>query len=154
MLRGLLTGPRNVINYIQDSVQLNQNQWRHVYRFFVVNSAGLYNISGLITMIFNVKVSDRAQTVSLTQMNAEQDREAFTNALRKQLDLPDLVLEDLLLTAKETLEFVISPMAYEFFPLSKLPPDTELAGGEQEPIFLQKEEPDRTQEEGEVLEQP
>lgn len=136
MIRGLLTGPRTVINYTQDSLQASQNQWRHAYRFFIVNPSGLYNISGLVTMIFNVKVSDRAQTFSITQMNADQDRAAFQAALAKALDLPDLVLEDLILTAKETLEFVISPMAYEFFPLSNLPPDTELASGEQEPVVI------------------
>jgi hypothetical protein len=67
-------------------------------------------------------------------MDPTQDREAFVKALRTQLEMPELNLEDLILTAKNTLEFVISPMAYEFLPLSKLPPDTELAGGEQEPL--------------------
>jgi hypothetical protein len=132
MIRGLLCGPR-VINFTQESVQA-QNQWRHNYRFFIINPTGLYNISGLVTMIFNVPVSDRAQCYSVTQMDPVQDREAFLKSLRQHLEMPDLTLEDLILNAKHTLEFVISPMAYEFLPLSKLPPDVELASGPQEPI--------------------
>jgi len=132
MIRGLLCGPR-VINYTQESIQ-GQNQWRHSYRFFIVNPTGLYNVSGLVTLIFDVPVGDRTQCFSVTQMTPEQDREAFLKALRGHLEMPDLELTDLLLSAKQTLEFVISPMAYEFLPLSKLPPDTELNGGPQEPL--------------------
>jgi hypothetical protein len=146
MIRGLLVGPRNVISYTQDSAKTGETQWRHVYRFFIINPTGLYNISGLVTMLFNVPVSDRAQCFSLTQMSPEQDREAFIQALRKHTNIPDLILEDLVLNAVQTLEFVISPLAYEFFPLSNLPPNTELAEGEQEPIVIK--------EESEVLQQP
>lgn len=113
-IRGLLTGPRDVIYFSQDSAQLNERQWRHIYRFFIINSSGLYAISGLITLLFSIKLTDRTQVTSFTQMNAIQDREAFAEALKKQLQLPSLVLEDLFGAAQETIDFVISPNVCEF----------------------------------------
>jgi hypothetical protein len=91
-------------------------------------------------MMFGVKVNDRSQCFSFTQMNAEQDRNAFADSLRRQLILPDLILEDLIASANETLEFVIAPSAIEFFPLSSLPPDTEMTSGPQEPVVAQSDE--------------
>lgn len=117
ILRGLLTNrPRNVVNYLQESAQVNAQQWRHLYRFFVNTPGGLFNVSGLVTVLFGIKLSDRSCVVSLTQMNADQDLQAFTQTLRKQLSLTDLVLEDLVGTAHETIHWTINPDLKESTP--------------------------------------
>ena len=138
-IRGLLTGPRTVISYTQESAQLAQNQWRHNYRFFIINPRWIYNISGLITALFNTRVTDRSLTFSISASNAEQDRENFIRFLRQSLNLPDLILEDLIANAKETLEFVISPQAIQFLPMASHPPEIELSSGRPEPVILPEE---------------
>jgi len=121
VIRGLIKdGPRNAVYYMQESVQVNDKQWRHAYRFFTLSRNALFNISGLITMLFNAKVTDRTQTYSFTQMNAEQDRAAFNQALRKELAIPDLDLDELISSAIDVLEYRLNPITEDYLNICEM----------------------------------
>lgn len=136
LLKSML--PSNpVIYYVHQDEPVNK-MTKHTYRFFVINDSGHYNISGLITAIFGANVNDRSSCFSVNNLNHDDDVASFKSSLIKILDLEKLELADLILSAKETLEFTISPNCFEFFPISPMPREN-LGGsneGKQNPIEL------------------
>lgn len=135
ILRGMLA-ENPVIYYVHQDDPIGKIT-KHSYKFFIINSSGHYNISGLVTAIFGVNVNDRSTTFSINAMSHEDDIKSFQSNLAKLIDQPELQLADLILSAKETLDFIISPEAIEFFPLNTRMPAEEIAeDGKQNPIEL------------------
>lgn len=128
--------PKPVIHYVRQSESFPGNLTKHVYRFFINNATGLYNVSGLITAAFGVNVTDRSQTLSINNRSADEDLRSFTEIIRNFTELPNLVLSDLILSAKETLEFKFSPEVAEFLPMVPLPPPEGRDQNSQEPVQL------------------
>jgi hypothetical protein len=126
-----------IIYYIHQDERIDKLT-KHTYRFFVINDSGHYNVSGLITAIFGANVNDRSTCFSFNALSHEDDIASFKSSITKILSLEKLELADLILSAKETLEFTISPNCFEFFPLSPMPRE-DLGGsisGKSEPIEL------------------
>jgi hypothetical protein len=122
VLQAMLADQKNpVIYYVRNNEQMSGNRWKHTYRFFIQTNAGLYNVSGAITAAFGVNVTDRSQTYSINILSPDDDLKSFQEAIRKFTDYPELILEDLISSAKETLEFVINPSCFEFMPVAPLP---------------------------------
>jgi hypothetical protein len=136
LLKSML--PANPVIYYVNQDEVVGKMTKHTYRFFVINESGHYNVSGLITAIFGANVNDRSCCFSLNALNHEDDIASFKSSLIKLLTLEKLELADLILSAKETLEFTISPNCFEFFPLSPMPRENlGGSGGEkQDPIEL------------------
>jgi hypothetical protein len=135
ILRAMLLDERPAIHYIHQDEKIG-NQTKHNYRFFVLNNCGHYNVSGLVTACFGVNVNDRSQAFSVNPMSHEEDVLNFRNNLAQILNIPGLILEDLILSAKETLVFGFSPWAAEFLPHMEMPPAERDSDEKQEPIQL------------------
>ena len=128
--------PKNpVIYYVHQDEPIGK-MTKHTYKFFVINEQGHYNVSGLVTAIFGVNVNDRSSTFSVNTMSHEDDVKAFQSNLARLLDQPELQLADLVLSAQETLEFVISPQAMEFVPLVVMPSADRTGDEKQSPVEL------------------
>jgi hypothetical protein len=106
---------RPVIHFVRADEALGPKQWKHTYRFFILTPTGLYNISGAITACFGVNVNDRSQAFTINGLSAEEDLKSFTDAVQKFTGLP-VMLEDLILSAKEILEFSWTDSATKFLP--------------------------------------
>jgi len=136
ILRAMLLDKRRpAIHYIHQDEKIG-SQIKHCYRFFVLNNGGHYNVSGLIAAAFGVNVNDRSQAFSVNTLSHEDDVLGFRNSLAQLLDIPGLVLEDLILSAKDTLIFGISPQAAEFLPLANMPVPDRNSDEKPEPIEL------------------
>lgn len=136
ILKGMLSDERPTIYYVSQDERTG-NLTKHTYKFFILNPCGHYNVSGLISAAFGVNVQDRSSAFSINQMSHDDDVKAFRDSLAKIVGEPDLILEDLITSAKETLEFGISPHAIEFLPLKNLPPPEREQGNKNEPIPLE-----------------
>jgi hypothetical protein len=135
ILSAMLLDERPAIHYLHVDEKIG-SQTKHNYRFFVLNNCGHYNVSGLVTACFGVNVNDRSQAFSINTLSHEEDVMGFRNNLAQILGIPELILEDLILSAKETLVFGFSPQAAEFLPIANMPgPDRE-SDEKQEPITL------------------
>jgi hypothetical protein len=123
LLKGMLsTRNHPTIHYLYNEEQVG-SQIKHTYKFYIITQGRIFNVSGIITMIFGVTVQDRSQAFSINTLPRNEDTKAFTDALKKQLDLPDLILEDLILTAEQPLEYTIAPSVLEFLPVPKRYPE-------------------------------
>lgn len=105
---------RPTIHYLYGEDQLGGGQIRHNYKFFIVVRNRIFNVSGIISMLFGVMVQDRHQAFSINTMPKTEDVKGFTDALRKHIGLEELVLEDLLLNAEQPMEYTIAPGVLEF----------------------------------------
>lgn len=135
ILRAMLPMERPVIHYIHQDERAG-NQTRHNYRFFILNTTGHYNVSGLVAAAFGALVNDRSQTFSLNALSYEEDIKGFRNSLAKLLGIEYLILEDLILSAKDTLIFGFSPQAAEFLPQAVMPMAERNSDEKDEPIQL------------------
>jgi hypothetical protein len=135
ILRAMLLDERPTIHYLHQDEKIG-SQIKHNYRFFVLNNCGHYNVSGLVSAAFGVNVNDRSQAFSVNTLSHEEDIIGFRNNLAKLLSIPELILEDLILSAKETLVFGFSPQAAEFLPLVSMPPADRDSDEKPEPITL------------------
>jgi hypothetical protein len=136
LLKSMLpTNP--VIYYVHQDEKVGQ-MTKHSYRFFVINDSGHYNISGLITAIFGANVNDRSTCFSVNNLSHEDDITSFKSSLTKVLAIEKLELADLILSAKETLEFTISPNCLEFLPIGPMPREDlgGTQGTKQDPVEL------------------
>lgn len=139
ILKGMLLDDRPVIHYVSQDEPvggMTVKQTKHTYKFFIVNQCGHYNVSGLISAVFGVNVNDRSSAFSINTLTAEEDIKNFRNALSKILEIDDLILEDLITSAKDTLVFGISPQATQFLPFAQMPPTIRDSDGKNEPIPL------------------
>lgn len=135
ILKAMLLDERPTIHYIHQDERAGE-QTKHTYRFFILNNTGHYNVSGLITAAFGVNVNDRSQTFSVNTLSHEQDVAAFKRQLDRLLGIENLFMEDLILSAKDILEFGFSPDAFQFLPMAPMP-QAEFASDENsEPIPL------------------
>lgn len=132
ILRSMLKRP--VIYYLHQDEKIGALT-KHSYRFFILNDSGHYNVSGLISAAFGVNVNDRSIAFSVNQLSHEDDVQGFRNSLA-QLIRPDLQLEDLILSAKDTLVFGFSVAAATFLPLADMPTALRNSDEKQEPIQL------------------
>ena len=117
LLKGLLAAQRRpAIHFIRSEDVLGPKQIKHTYRFFVVNVSEIFNVSGLVTAAFGVIVNDRSQAFSVNALNAEEDLKQFTDAIRRFVEIPNLILIDLLIGATDVLELVINQNMNCFMP--------------------------------------
>lgn len=117
LLKGMLAAQsRPVIHFIRSEDVLGPKQIRHTYRFYIVNSGDLFNVSGLVTAAFAVAVQDRSQAFSVNALSADDDLKQFRDALQKFTELPQLALIDLLTGANNAIDMAISPSMLGFFP--------------------------------------
>jgi hypothetical protein len=133
ILRAMLLDDRPAIHYIHQDEKIG-SQTKHSYRFFVLNNCGHYNVSGLIAAAFGVNVNDRSQAFSVNTLSHEDDVLGFRNSLAQLLGIPELIIEDLILSAKDTLIFGFSPQAAEFLPLVNMPIPDHDSDEKQEPV--------------------
>lgn len=116
-MKGMLAAQtRPVIHFIRSEEVLGPKQFKHVYRFFIVNVSEIFNISGLVTAAFNVPVNDRSQCFSVNAMSADEDLKSFADAVRRFTEIPNVVLVDILTGANEVLDLVINPNMGCFLP--------------------------------------
>jgi hypothetical protein len=125
-----------VIHYVRQDDAMPNKMMKHTYRFFIINSTGIYNVSGAITAAFNVGVTDRSMTYSVNNLSPEDDLTSFTNAIKEFTKLPNLVLQDLILSARDTLEFSFSPEVAMYFPPVPLPMPEGRDQNSQDPVQL------------------
>jgi hypothetical protein len=105
-----------IIHYLYGEEQLSGGQIKHTYKFFIVVRNRIFNVSGLISMAFGVTVQDRSQAFSVNTLPKSEDVKAFTDALRKHIGLDELTLEDLVVSAEQPMEYILSPAVMEFMP--------------------------------------
>jgi hypothetical protein len=124
-----------VIHFVHQNEPLGTS-FKHIYRFFIINSSGIYNISGAVTAAFGVSVTDRSQTYSINNMSPEEDLKSFTASIKAFTKIPNLVLLDLIMSAKDTLQFNFNPEVTSFFPVVPLPTPEGRDTNSQEPVEL------------------
>ena len=138
ILQGMLMDDHPVIHYVSQDDRFGA-QTKHTYKFFILNQCGHYNVSGLISASFGVNVNDRSSAFSINQLSHDDDIKAFRDSLSKILGINELALEDLITSAKDTLEFGISPEASQFLPLKDMPAPVKEGDGRNDPILLEHE---------------
>lgn len=111
----------HMLYYVRASEPAGTGKTKHAYRFYVINRASIFNVSGAVTAAFGAEVNDRSQTFTINSMAPADDLRTFSDALKKLLLMPDLELVDLLENAKQVLEFNIASDALAFFPPVDLP---------------------------------
>lgn len=135
LLKAMLPEEKPVVYYVHQDEPAGK-MTKHSYRFFVINDYGHYNVSGLITAIFGANVNDRSTCFSINALSHEEDISSFKTSLAKVLNLEKLDLADLILSAKNTLEFSISPNCFDFFPMSPMPRESFTGDEKTNPIEL------------------
>jgi hypothetical protein len=128
--------PNPVIYFVRQDEPLAGNNIKHIYRFFIVSPQGIYNISGAVTAAFGVVVTDRSQVFAINSLSPEDDLKQFTNSLRNFTKFPNLTLQDLVMSAKDTLELHFSPEIAPFFPVVSLPAPEGRDQNSQDPVEL------------------
>lgn len=117
LLKGMLAAQkRPVIHFIRSEEVLGPKQNRHTYRFFVINSGELFNISALITAAFAATVQDRSQAFSVNSLGPDDDLKQFWEGLQRLTELSHLDMVDLLTGANNAVDMTINPGVMEFFP--------------------------------------
>ena len=115
LLKGMLTKHNYpAIHYLYNEEPAVGGQIKHNYKFFVLVKNRIFNVSGVISMIFGVTVQDRSQAFSINTLTKTDDVKAFTKALREHTELDNLFIEDLLQTAEQPMEYTISSAVTEF----------------------------------------
>lgn len=115
LLKGMLAAQtRPAIHFIRGEETLAPKQFKHTYRFFVINRDNIFNVSGIITAAFGVTVNDRSQAFSINSLTSEEDLKQFSDAIRRFTELP-VTFVDLLTGAADVLEIIISAQVEEFF---------------------------------------